>query len=39
MSEHLSPNFTLEELTYSSTAKAKGISNVPTEIHKKTLKH
>lgn len=39
MSEHLSPNFTLEELTYSSTAKAKGINNTPTEVHKKVLKH
>ena len=39
MAEHLSPNFTLEELIKSDTAKAKGISNVPTPIHKKTLKH
>lgn len=39
MAEHLSPNFTLEEFIKSDTAKAKGISNVPTEIHKRTLKH
>lgn len=39
MTEYLSKNFTLEELIYSDTAKAKKISNVPTEIHKKTLKH
>lgn len=39
MAEHLSPNFTLEELIKSDTAKAKGISNVPSEIHKRTLKH
>ena len=39
MTEYLSKNFTLEELTYSDTAKAKKISNLPTEVHKKTLKH
>lgn len=39
MAEYLSKNFTLEELIYSDTAKAKKISNLPTEAHKKTLKH
>ena len=39
MTEYLSKNFTLEELTHSDTAKAKKISNLPTEVHKKTLKH
>ena len=39
MAEYLSEHFTLEELIYSDTAKAKKISNVPTVIHKKTLKH
>ena len=39
MPEHLSPNFTLEEMIYSDTAKAKRINNSPTEVHKKVLKH
>ena len=39
MAEYLSPNFTLEELCYSDTAKAKGIVNKPTAFHKKILKH
>lgn len=39
MSEKLSENFTLDELIYSDTAKAKGINNVPTALHKKILKH
>ena len=33
----LSKNFTLSELTRSSTAKRKGINNEPTEAHKKNL--
>ena len=33
----LSKNFTLSELTRSSTAKRKGIKNEPTEAHKKNL--
>lgn len=39
MAEYLSEHFTLEELTYSDTAKAKGINNKPTALHKKILKH
>ena len=39
MAENLSAHFTLEELTYSDTAKAKKISNLPTEAHKKNLRH
>ena len=39
MAEKLSKNFTLDELIYSDTAKIKKISNLPTEVHKKTLKH
>ena len=39
MAEKLSENFTLDEMIYSETAKAKRISNKPTTIHKKTLKH
>lgn len=39
MVEKLSENFTLEEMIYSETAKARRISNKPTTIHKKTLKH
>lgn len=39
MAEHLSENFTLEELIYSDTAKARGIDNTPTEVHKKILIH
>ena len=33
----LSKNFTLSELTRSSTAKRKGIKNEPTEAHNKNL--
>ena len=36
---NLSQHFTLEELTYSDTAKRFGIKNEPTPIHLKTLKH
>lgn len=39
MTENLSAHFTLDELIHSDTAKAKKISNVPTELHKKTLRH
>ena len=39
MAEYLSEHFTLEEMTYSDTAKAKGIKNIPTDVHKNTLKH
>ena len=39
MAERLSEHFTLEELIYSDTAKAKGIKNTPTPTHKKTLIH
>lgn len=39
MSEKLSEHFTLAELTYSDTAKARKIDNTPTELHKKVLKH
>lgn len=39
MAEYLSEHFTLEEMIYSDTAKAKKINNSPTEIHKKVLKH
>ena len=39
MAEYLSQHFTLEELIYSDTAKAKNISNKPTTTHKNTLKH
>ena len=39
MAEYLSENFTLEEMIYSDTAKAKKIDNSPTPVHKKTLKH
>ena len=39
MSKKLSEHFTLEELTYSDTAKRYGISNLPTPIHEKTLVH
>lgn len=35
----LSEHFTLEELTYSDTARKYNASNLPTEIHKKTLQH
>ena len=34
MTEH----FNLEELTYSSTAKAKGLKNEPTQDHIENLK-
>ena len=36
---NLSEHFTLEELTYSDTAKKYGVSNSPSSIHLKTLKH
>jgi len=36
--ENLSDNFTLEELTSSNTAKAKGINNTPGAIEKQNLK-
>ena len=39
MAEYLSEHFTLDEMIYSDTAKAKKINNSPTEIHKKVLKH
>lgn len=39
MAKFLSPHFTLEELTYSDTAKRYSISNLPTPIHEKTLVH
>lgn len=39
MAEKLSENFTLDEMIYSETAKARRISNKPTTVHKKTLKH
>lgn len=39
MAEHLSQNFTLDEMLFSETAKNKGISNSPTDVHKKVLKH
>ena len=39
MAEHLSENFTYEEMTYSDTAKAKGIPNIPSTYHKRILKH
>lgn len=39
MAEKLSQNFNLEEFTASSTAKAKGISNIPTATHKNNLKY
>lgn len=39
MAEYLSPHFTLEELIYSDTARSLGISNRPTEFHKKCLVH
>lgn len=34
---NLSPNFTLEELTYSETAQRKGLDNTPTEEVKANL--
>ena len=34
---NLSPNFTLEELTYSETAQRKGLDNAPTEEVKANL--
>lgn len=37
MATKLSKYFTLEELTYSDTAKQKNISNIPTEEHTKNL--
>ena len=39
MVEKLSENFTLEEFLYSETAIAKKISNKPSAIHKKIMKH
>lgn len=39
MTEYLSEHFTLAEMTASDTAKARGIDNTPTPIHKKILKH
>lgn len=39
MAEYLSEHFTLAEMIYSDTAKARGINNNPTELHKKVLKH
>ena len=39
MAEKLSQNFSLDEMIASSTAKAKGISNVPTAQHKSNLKY
>ena len=39
MTEKLSEHFTLEELVYSDTAKAKKIQNTPLPVHKKTLAH
>ena len=39
MAEYLSEHFTLEEMIASDTAKAKKISNKPTTLHKKNLKH
>ena len=39
MAEKLSDNFTLDELIYSDTAKAKKISNKPSTFHKRVLKH
>ncbi len=39
MSEYLSPHFTLEEMIFSNTAKAKKISNIPTAEHKRNLKY
>ena len=39
MAEKLSEHFLLDELIASSTAKAKGISNIPIAIHKSNLKY
>lgn len=39
MAEYLSKHFTLEELIYSDTAKAKHIDNIPAPIFKSILKH
>ena len=39
MFKKLSEHFTLDELTYSDTAKRYGISNLPTPIHEKALVH
>jgi hypothetical protein len=38
MEERISKNFTLSELTYSNTAKAKGLSNVPSEAEYNNMK-
>ena len=39
MSKKLSEHFTLDELTYSDTAKRYGISNLPTPAHESNLVH
>ena len=39
MAEKLSDHFTLDEMTYSATAKANRISNIPVGTHKKVLQH
>ena len=39
MAEKLSEHFTLDEMTYSATAKANRISNIPVGTHKKVLQH
>lgn len=39
MTEYLSENFTLEDMIYSETAKAKKINNKPSALYKKILKH
>lgn len=36
---NLSAHFTLEEFTYSDTAKSLGIKNEPTAVHLNTMKH
>ena len=36
---NLSEHFTLEEFTYSDTAKAYSIKNTPTPVHLNTMKH
>lgn len=38
MEEQITKNFTLSELTYSNTAKSKGISNMPTETEYNCMK-
>ena len=39
MAKYLSKNFTLEELIYSGTAKARGLSNIPGEREIENLSH